>query len=368
MNSANLSYIRRVFPLKRIALLLLLTVFATTAGAHMYTLLSKNILVDDNGTKMVVTTMGYDVQQALEQLGIAVGEADFINQPPSSPLSGGTSLNTVTIKRAVPLTVTSDGETRKIMSWRETVSDVLTDQGLSLGSLDRLDGIKPDESVIEGMHIRLIRVKDEILTESEVIPYDVLETANNTMNEGETKVLQAGVDGVLNRNFRILYEDGQAVSRTFLAEKVATAPIRQLVEYGTVKNFMNSRGDLVRYMNTLDMKATSYTSSFVDTGKNPGDSGFGITKTGIVAREGVIAVDPTVIPLGTRVYVEVPGPAPDYGFAIAADIGSAIKGRLIDVYFDSPQTVRQWGRRSVRVYILNEQNDDRWTKNNSPWQ
>lgn len=368
MNSANLSYIRRVFPLRRIALLLLLTAFATTAGTQLYTLLGKNIEVYDNGTKMVATTMGYDVQQALEQLGITVGEADFIDQPPTNLLSGGTSLNTVTIKRAVPLTVTADGETRKIMSWRGTVAEVIGDQGLLLGEFDRLDGISGDASVAEGMNIRLIRVKHETITESEVIPYDVTETANNTMNEGETKVLQAGVDGILNRYFQIVYEDGQAVARTFLEEKIALQPVQQLVEYGTVKNFTNSRGDLVRYRKIMDMQATAYTASFSDTGKSPGDYGFGVTRTGITAREGVIAVDPTVIPLGTRVYVEVPGSAPDYGFAIAADIGSAIKGKLIDLYFDTTYTAQQWGRRSVRVYILNEQNDTRWTTNDTPWQ
>jgi 3D (Asp-Asp-Asp) domain-containing protein len=101
------------------------------------------------------------------------------------------------------------------------------------------------------------------------------------------------------------------------------------------------------------MKATAYTSSFEDTGKNPGDEGFGRTCTGITARRGVIAVDPGVIPLGTRVYVEVPGRAGDYGYAIAADTGSAIKGGKIDVYLDSNGEVYSWGVKKVKVYILN---------------
>ena len=131
-------------------------------------------------------------------------------------------------------------------------------------------------------------------------------------------------------------------------------------------NFNSSRGDVVRYSKILNMNATSYTASFADTGKHPDHPAFGITYTGMKVREGMIAVDPRVIPLGTKVYVEIPGPAPDYGFAIAADIGSAIKGNLIDLYFDSAERVSRWGKRKVIVYILNEQNDSRWKENDSP--
>ena len=110
------------------------------------------------------------------------------------------------------------------------------------------------------------------------------------------------------------------------------------------------------------MWATAYTSSFEDTGKHPDHPEFGICYTGMKAREGIIAVDPKVIPLYTKVYVEVLGDTPDYGFAIAGDIGSAIKGNLIDLYLDTSEAVKKWGVKKVRVYILNEQNDDRWKK------
>jgi 3D (Asp-Asp-Asp) domain-containing protein len=71
-------------------------------------------------------------------------------------------------------------------------------------------------------------------------------------------------------------------------------------------------------------------------------------------RKGVIAVDPKVIPLGTKVYVEVAGNTPDYGYAVAADIGGAIKGDLIDLYFDSSDIVGRWGCKKVKVYILSD--------------
>ena len=77
----------------------------------------------------------------------------------------------------------------------------------------------------------------------------------------------------------------------------------------------------------------------------------GITKTGINLRSNphlkVIAVDPRVIPLGTKVYVE------GYGYAIAGDTGSAIKGNKIDVFFPSKSQAYNWGRKKVKIKILN---------------
>ena len=87
------------------------------------------------------------------------------------------------------------------------------------------------------------------------------------------------------------------------------------------------------------MEATAYIPSDGD--------GNGITATGMVAQHGVVAVDPNVIPLGTRVYI------PGYGEAIAADTGGAIYGDRIDLCMDSYGEAMQFGRRYVTVYVLN---------------
>ena len=86
---------------------------------------------------------------------------------------------------------------------------------------------------------------------------------------------------------------------------------------------------------TTQMQATAYTA----TGNR--------TATGTVPKKGTIAVDPDVIPLGTELYVE------GYGNGIAEDTGSAVKGNIIDLYMDSEQQARDWGRRNVNVTIYN---------------
>lgn len=367
MNGFYFSYIKRTLPLKQLALLLILSAFAITAGFVWYNRLSKDIKVYDNGKPMVVKTMGLDVEQALTAMNITIEPYDYISKPIQTVLDTDT-MNVISIKRAVPVNLVIDGQLKKVMSFKDTVNEVVKDNGIVMGQLDRYEGSKPGDSVEADMNIEVVRVKEEVIAEKEQIPFNILEKPNKTMSDGETKIVNAGENGVKEKYYKITYENGKTIERSFLNEEIVKAAIDQIVEYGTVLNFKNSRGEVVRYSEKLSVKATAYTSSFADTGKNPGDPHFGITYTGIKAREGIIAVDPKIIPLGTRVYVEVPGSAPDYGFAIAGDIGSAIKGKLIDLYFDSSSLVSKWGKRNVVVYILNEQNDGRWKQNDDPWQ
>lgn len=92
----------------------------------------------------------------------------------------------------------------------------------------------------------------------------------------------------------------------------------------------------------LTVVATAYTPGPESCGK----SADGITATGHRAGPGIIAVDPRVIPLGTRLFVE------GYGYGRALDVGGAIKGNRVDVCYNSVPQARRWGRRTVRVYLL----------------
>ena len=96
--------------------------------------------------------------------------------------------------------------------------------------------------------------------------------------------------------------------------------------------------DFSRYRKVWVMEATGYSPQ--DPGVND------ITSTGRVLRRGIVAVDPYIIPMGTRLYIM------GYGEGIAADVGSAIKGNHIDLAFMKRREALQWGRRRVHVYIL----------------
>lgn len=94
------------------------------------------------------------------------------------------------------------------------------------------------------------------------------------------------------------------------------------------------------------MEATAYTNGPESTGKTPSHPLYGITRSGLPTRPGVVAVDPDVIPLGSIVYVE------GYGLAVALDTGSAIRGYRVDVWFEDLQAALAWGRREVWVGVL----------------
>jgi 3D (Asp-Asp-Asp) domain-containing protein len=72
----------------------------------------------------------------------------------------------------------------------------------------------------------------------------------------------------------------------------------------------------------------------------------GKTASGISVRKGVVAVDPKLIPLGTRLYV------PGYGKGVAADVGIAIKGRIIDLWMPNHAAARSWGRKTVTITVF----------------
>ena len=362
MNGLYLTFFKRILPLKQLAVLFILSAFAVFTGIKVYNNISKDVKIIDNGKPIVVKTMSASVEQALEKLGISVRPVDYISMPLDASLDND-SLNVINIKRAVPVKIIIDGQLREVWSYRDTVEEVIKENGITLNPLDRLEGLTLTSQVSSDMVIRVVRVSEEITTEKENIPFSVVEKPNKVMNEGETKIIVRGENGIREKYYKITYEDGKPVDRIFVNEQVVKDPVDQVVEYGTVLNFRNSRGELVRYSKVLTMRATAYTSSYEDTGKKPDHPTFGITYTGLKAREGVVAVDPKVIPLGTKLYIEVPGPAPDYGFAIAGDIGSAVKGNNIDLYFDTREEVRKWGNKKVNVYILNEQNDSRWKNN-----
>lgn len=97
---------------------------------------------------------------------------------------------------------------------------------------------------------------------------------------------------------------------------------------------------------TMVVEATGYTAGYESTGKKPGDPGYGITATGTHAHYGTVAVDPSVIPLGTKMYI------PGYGYGVAEDTGGAIKGNRIDLFFDDVDEALHWGRRTVTVKLF----------------
>ena len=169
----------------------------------------------------------------------------------------------------------------------------------------------------------------------------------NTMNEVAVEetaaVLGTEVDGIFAVNTTKEIEQPAEVGNDISELKVeaveADLNTVEIVEEEPVReNVVETSFGAINYSSVMSMEATAY----LPTDGN----GAGITATGVRATYGVVAVDPRIIPLGSKVYI------PGYGVALAADTGGAIKGYKIDLCMDTYSECMQFGRRNVTVYVL----------------
>ena len=136
------------------------------------------------------------------------------------------------------------------------------------------------------------------------------------------------------------YENGTLSATEVLSSETVTEPVNEVLQRG-VGGVVSGKDGSFSFSYYIDVTATAY----------GGYDEPRLTYSGTPAREGVIAVDPTVIPLGTKVYVK--GNYGDYGYCSADDIGSGIKGFHIDIFMEcSIEEMFQFGIRRMRVYIL----------------
>lgn len=225
-----------------------------------------------------------------------------------------------------------DGITIETATDKDLVIDVLKQKNIALGPKDEINpslGTK----LTDNLSVTIARINEKYFVSNEPVPYNTVNEYTDRMDKGKTAVVRNGQNGVRELLYKIVLRDGKEISRALVSKKVVTQPLSRIVAIGTMKYFTSSRGDVVRYTKVMDMEATAYCN-------------YGYTATGLRAKPGVVAVDPRVIPLGTRLYVE------GYGMAVAEDTGGSIVGKRIDLYYTNYNDAVNYGRRYVRVYIV----------------
>ncbi len=319
-----------------------ITALALLLGVTISFLLPERHTITVNGLGQPITfaTTKPELGAALADYGLSVGTHDSVEPPVSTPLAGQRDWQ-VSIRPAIPVHLTVAGEERTVETSALTVQDMLTELQIELGDKDLLS-VPLDSVVSAGMRVLLTRRSEQTITSREEVPYQTLKREDATLRIGETSVVQEGAPGVLEVIRKVYLENGEEVKSELLEEKIITPPIDQVVAYGTL-GVVSRGGEEYRYTAELELTATGYTA-----GKESNPDGNGYTYTGMKAVRGVVAVDPRVIPLYTRLYIE------GYGPAIAADIGGAIQGNRIDLCFDSVSEALEWGIRPVKVYVLSD--------------
>ena len=300
----------------------------------------KEITIREDDQESVVITSARSVGAALVEQGIQVTLADAINPPLRSWLASGTVIE---VQRAIPVTVKVDGQVVSARTYHPEVSAVIEELKITL---EGQDYTIPDlaASIRARDLIEVVRVREEFDFTDEMIPFDSVTQPTDELEIDQVAIIQQGVPGTLRRRTLIQRENGIEISRSPAGESITQQPINEVVGYGTniLIRTLNTPDGPIEYWRVVSMRVTAYTAA--SAGKERSHPAYGITASGVPAGYGVVAVDPTIVPF--RSYVYVPG----YGTGFAGDTGGGVRGRFIDLGYDEGQIVAWRGH--VDVYYL----------------
>ena len=243
----------------------------------------------------------------------------------------------IEVLRAKEFIVLRDGKEEIFTSAKPTVGEALK----SLGIAYNKKRIYPaaDAELTPGMRVFVLN-KNERLALSEAptdIPVEYVDDLNLAWgSEQIANVGKAGTAVVVSSIATAA--DGSTVSRE-LGRRVIVEPEKKIVKRGLAQSVKTPDG-YKRYKRKMVVETSAYTPSC--------GSGTGLTSIGLVPYEGIVAVDPRVIPYYTKMYI------PGYGIAMAGDTGGAIIGNRVDLFMNTYQEAIQWGRRDVEIYILED--------------
>ncbi|MEC2073549.1 ubiquitin-like domain-containing protein [Alkalihalophilus marmarensis] len=321
---------------------------------------AKQVAITIDGQEQDVWTTADTIEELLHELDIAYTDHDNIEPAVTTEISEKLAVN---YESAFQVELTSDGEQQEFWTTSTTVADFLERENVTLGELDRVEPAL-EERIDEATDIRVIRVEKVTDVVEETVAFGTVTKRDEDLENGKEKVVNDGEEGQVNKHYEVVLEDGEEISRELVKTETVKESQDRVVAVGTrpaapsvsrsaspspSTNTNNSSGGQssggsseASSGRTMTVTATAYTASCSGCS--------GVTATGINLNNNrnmkVIAVDPSVIPLGSRVHVE------GYGTAVAGDTGGAIKGNKIDVHVPTKEDARRWGRKSVKITIL----------------
>ena len=289
-----------------------------------------------DGREQSIQSYRPTVGEALQYAQIAQKPGDRIIPSASTLLWPDIEVRVI---RAVPVTLRIGSSSSSTRVAAASVGEALRLTGVTLGPIDQV--YPAAEAALQpGMRITVERREWNMWSEQRKIPFTSTTVSDPQLFKGNRLVRTAGREGLNERAVEVLYADGRPAATFPHVWTVVRAPVNQVIALGT-RAMIASRGTFAG-REFMMLEATAY---------YPGPDNFGggvgpRTAIGMVLQRGIVAVDPSVIPLGSKVYVE------GYGYAIAADTGGAIKGMKIDLCVNSHDEAMHFGRQPVKVYII----------------
>ncbi len=340
-NSRILRWTALVLSVSLLVVLLSLTVFA-----------QNTYVITDGGQVTVHTSFTSDPAKALDEAGVQLSADDFYT---AEAVDG---VSEITVQRAMEVRINNCGQTIQTNSYGETLEALLTRLGIRTSS-GYSTSLPMDTKTYDGMEVTVSHTVQRKQTYTVEIPFETSYCYDPTLPQGQEKILVEGVPGQLLRSADAVYVNAVEQSRTVLEETVVQQTVNQLVAIGTGENvggkaetiigdgfIVLPTGEVLTYTDSQQFVATAYTKT--DAGCDE------FTATGSRVHMGVVAVDPRMIPYGTRMFIVTNDGSYIYGIGTAEDCGGSIKGNRLDLYFDSTAECFQFGRRNCTVYFLGD--------------
>lgn len=316
-------------------------VFVVTTAVTIMSMRKTLVISIDGKEKTFVTYKG-TVKDVLLETGVQVAPKDRVQPSLESKVS---EKETIKLKTAIPLEIKANGIKIQVKTAEDTIEDMLDaeettlkEQGIEFNK--DVDEVLPSlDSKVEGdVSVQLVKVDTKDLVEKQAIKFDTIVEKDTNLDISVQKVKSEGSNGEKEITYQVVYKDGVEVSRNVKSTKTILEPQNEVVVKGTGQVYASRGGDTINYKKKLNCTATAYSNhSNTATGRTPVRNEGGLS---------TIAVDPSVIPLGSKVFVD------GYGYAIAADTGGAIKGNKIDIYLNTSSECNEWGRKSVNVLLV----------------
>lgn len=349
-----------------LSLICLAAIVSSAVFTGISSFASRVEIYDDGQFVKSVLTNTQTADAILQNEGITVSPNDEVIYKENDDTHA-----TIRINRAFFVSIQVDNTDLSVPMVKGTVKQALEKSNVFIGDMDIVNVFTGDMDIVsenldaevtEDTSIQIIRVSTDLVSVEEEIPYNTVTKETSQLPEGVTQVQMEGKTGVKTNYYSCTYEDGVEVSRTEepVTSEVSQEPVDEVILVGTLKQAsaatssgiselalpadvtLDANGIPTNYANVITGRGVAYTA-------NAG----ALTSTGRTVMPGYVAVNPNIIPYGTRMYI-VSTDGTVYGYAIAADTGGSCMANeiLVDLFMYSITECRAWGSRTVNIYIL----------------
>lgn len=306
---------------------------------------------DSHGT--VYFAFDGTVAQAIDLAEVTVGENDIINYDENQSVTDGMIIS---VARAFPVTVSAHGKRIHLEMAAGTVEEAIKKAGVTIGENDVVSH-RLDEIVSSGMVIFVDEVIYKTSKKTEAVPFEKTTKKSSSYQQGTKKITTKGVNGEKQVTYKEKYVNGVLIDSVVVSETVTKKPVTQVTSIGTATAYSikKANGEPYSSLGSVELDENGIPKNYtkIISGSSTAYYGGGTTASGRPAAVGYVAVNPKVIPYGTKLYI-VATDGTVYGYAIAADTGGFVNDgkTVVDLYMNTYEDCVQYGRKNVNIYVL----------------